>query len=151
MEYSFRSPIGIILLTGDGTFLTSLRIFTGGSAPSVNNCSREVFAAAERQITEYLSGLRKSFALPVKPSGTPFRLAVWEALRGVPYGETVTYGELARLCGHPRAARAVGTAMRLNPLPIIIPCHRVVASGGPGGYSYGLDMKRFLLELEKNN
>ena len=87
-------------------------------------------------------------SLPLEFQGTPFQVAVWTALREVPAGEVVTYGELARRAGYPRAARAVGSAMRANPLPLLIPCHRVVASDGIGGYGGGLELKRALLAAE---
>jgi len=107
----------------------------------------------ERQVAaellEYFAGNRKSFEFAVGPHGTAFDKRVWDALLDIPYGVTLTYGELAGLIGSPGAARAVGTANGRNPIPIVIPCHRVVAAGGKlGGYGGGLDLKRALLDLE---
>jgi methylated-DNA-[protein]-cysteine S-methyltransferase len=106
--------------------------------------------SAEREILEYLSGRRRKFTVPLDLAGLPpFHEKVLAAARRIPYGRTATYGELAARAGSPRAARAVGQAMARNPVPLIIPCHRVVASGGGlGGFGGGLDLKRRLLDLE---
>jgi len=102
-----------------------------------------------RQVEGFLAGERESFDLPVDLRGTPFQLAVWRELLRIPYGEVRSYGEVARAIGRPRAVRAVGTANGANPLPLIVPCHRVVASGGRlGGYAGGLELKRRLLAVE---
>jgi methylated-DNA-[protein]-cysteine S-methyltransferase len=107
---------------------------------------------ATRQLAEYFAGARRAFDLPLDLRGTPFQLRVWEALLRIPYGETRTYGQLAAQIGHPGAARAVGAANGANPVAIIVPCHRVVASGGGlGGYGGGLDRKEFLLGLESGS
>ena len=98
---------------------------------------------------EYLHGKRTAFTFPIRPAGTPFELAVWQALERIPYGATRTYGEIAHDVGRPGAARAIGQANHKNPIPIVIPCHRVVAAGGKlGGYGGGLNLKRRLLDLE---
>jgi len=105
--------------------------------------------AAERQLREYFDGARREFDLPLDLRGTPFQLQVWRALTQIPYGETRTYAQIASQIGHPKATRAVGSANGRNPVPIIVPCHRVIATGGGlGGYSAGLDFKRRLLALE---
>jgi O-6-methylguanine DNA methyltransferase len=105
---------------------------------------------AMRQLAEYLLGFRRDFDLPVRLHGTPFQLRVWRALEQIPYGETRSYGELARMVGRPGAARAVGAANAANPVAIVIPCHRVIQSDGrPGGYGGGLRLKQFLLDLER--
>lgn len=92
------------------------------------------------------------FDIPLHPSGTEFQREVWRAIELIPYGQTRTYAQIADSIGRPGSARAVGSAARVNPLPIVIPCHRIVpASGGIGGYAYGPEMKRFLLELEHRN
>ena len=102
-----------------------------------------------RQLTEYFSGLRHRFALPLDLHGTAFQLRVWQALCDIPYGETISYAELARRIGNPAAVRAVGLANARNPISIIVPCHRVVGSSGRlVGYGGGLERKRFLLRLE---
>lgn len=105
--------------------------------------------AAARELEEYLTGQRTKFTVPIRPRGTPFDHRVWDAVAAIPYGETATYGEIARRLGSPGGARAVGTANGRNPIPIVIPCHRVVAAGGKlGGYGGGLPLKRRLLDLE---
>lgn len=107
---------------------------------------------AERQLREYFEGRRRAFDLPLELSGTPFQRLVWDALLGIPYGEVKTYGELARKIGKPRAARAVGGACHANPIAIIVPCHRVVGTGGAlVGFGGGLDVKEKLLDLERAN
>ena len=101
-----------------------------------------------RQLREYFNGVRRDFDFPVRPEGSPFEKKVWKELQKIPFGETRTYGEVAKKVGKPHAARAVGQANNKNPIPIAIPCHRVVANGGLGGYGGGLDLKKRLLELE---
>lgn len=105
----------------------------------------------ERQLDEYFKGKRTDFDLPLSYTGTDFQCRVWQALRDIPYGRTMSYGEVARTIGKPGAARAVGTANGSNRIAIIIPCHRVIAAGGgPGGYGGGLWRKLRLLELERS-
>jgi methylated-DNA-[protein]-cysteine S-methyltransferase len=104
--------------------------------------------ALEDQLGEYFGGQRTTFELRLEPIGTPFQLRVWEALRRIPNGETRTYGDLARELGKPGAARAIGGANGRNPIALVVPCHRVVATNGLGGYTGGLDLKRALLRVE---
>ena len=105
---------------------------------------------AAAQLEEYFLGERQEFDLPLSPVGTPFQMAVWEALKTIPYGETRSYGQIAAAVGNPKGSRAVGMACNRNPIWIVIPCHRVVGSTGKlTGYEGGLDMKRTLLDLEK--
>lgn len=105
--------------------------------------------ALRRQLDEFLSGQRRDFDLPLDPAGTEFQRRCWQALREIPFGETRSYGEQARIVGRPGAARAVGRANHDNPIGVVIPCHRVIgANGALTGYAGGLDMKRALLELE---
>lgn len=112
--------------------------------------SSEPFEAAITQLREYFAGRRRGFDLPLAPAGTDFQRRVWRALTTIAYGETISYGELARRIGNPRASRAVGLANGANPLPIIVPCHRVIgASGALTGFGGGLPIKRTLLALEK--
>ncbi|HWR61247.1 MAG TPA: methylated-DNA--[protein]-cysteine S-methyltransferase [Clostridia bacterium] len=107
---------------------------------------------AAGQLGAYFAGKLREFSLPLEPEGTEFMKQVWLALCGIPYGETTTYGEIAKRVGKPKAARAVGLANNRNPIPIIIPCHRVIgADGSLTGYGGGLDLKRKLLDLEKRN
>ena len=103
----------------------------------------------EEQLLEYLEGKRKAFDVPLNPKGTKFMKEVWTALQEIPYGETKTYGQIAQRIGKPKAARAVGMANHRNPIPIIIPCHRVIGSNGKlVGYALGMEKKEFLLTLE---
>ena len=109
----------------------------------------EPLSAAVSQLREYFAGRRQRFELPIALSGTDFQCQVWSALAEIPYGSVVSYAELAEMVGRPTAFRAVGQANGANPLPVVLPCHRVVASGGRiGGYGGGLGMKRRLLALE---
>lgn len=111
--------------------------------------ARRILAATRRQLEEYFAGRRTSFDLPLAPQGTSFQLRVWEELRRIPYGQTISYGELARRVGLPRAARAVGAANGANPLPIVVPCHRVIGANGTlTGFGGGIEAKAELLAIE---
>ncbi len=103
---------------------------------------------AFQELDEYFKGARHTFTIPLKPVGTPFMLSVWQALVEIPYGQTATYGEIAKRIGRSGAARAVGTVCGRNPLALFVPCHRVVATNGLGGFREGLSMKKELLALE---
>lgn len=111
----------------------------------------DAIAEAEAQLDEYLSGKRRKFDLACEQEGTDFRKEVWDGMCQIPYGKTMTYGELAEYIGHRNAYRAVGTACGKNRLPIIVPCHRVTASDGMGDYSGGIEIKKHLLDLEREN
>jgi len=121
-----------------------------GRTPAPRDAERDDRQPAAREIGEYFAGRRRTFSTPVDLTGQPpFRRRVLEALRAVPFGETVSYGELARRAGNPRAARAVGQAVGANPVPVVVPCHRVLAAGGAiGGFGLGLPAKRTLLAIE---
>lgn len=112
----------------------------------------ELLSMATIQLDEYFQGKRTVFSLPFKLTGTPFQLAVWKKLQNIPYGQTTSYKEIAQKINKPKAYRAVGMANNKNPLPIIIPCHRVIGSNGKLiGYAGGLKLKNYLLELEKSH
>lgn len=112
--------------------------------------SRSQIASYLRELNEYFAGDRREFSMPLDLRGTPFQLACWDALLAIPYGETRTYADVARSIGHPKAFRAVGMANNRNPIAIVVPCHRVIATGGSlCGYGGGLDLKRKLLDLEQ--
>ena len=112
--------------------------------------SAKAIAPYIRELDEYFSGERRDFSMPIDLRGTPFQLACWRALVAIPYGETRSYAEIARIIGHPKAFRAVGMANNRNPIAIVVPCHRVIATGGSlCGYGGGLDVKRWLLDLEQ--
>lgn len=145
------SPVGelLVVLDGDGA-LTDLRFDDAGAAlPRDALRDDTALAPVTRQLDEYFAGSRRSFDVRLAPGGTPFQRAVWDALRDVPYGETVTYGEIAARVGRPTASRAVGAANGANPIAVVVPCHRIVGANGTlTGYGGGLDRKRLLLELE---
>ncbi|MFO8044874.1 MAG: methylated-DNA--[protein]-cysteine S-methyltransferase [Halomonas sp.] len=145
----FVSPLGEILLCADPAGLRQL-ILTAEGLPDPEGARRDddALIEAREQVLAYLDGRRRSFSLTLAPGGSEFQRQVWAALLRIPWGEIRTYGELARRLGREGAARAVGAANGANPLPLLIPCHRVVAAGGLGGYSGGLMLKRRLLELE---
>ncbi len=112
----------------------------------------DILVCAAVQLREYLAGERTTFDLQLSPAGTDFMHVVWDALRAVPYAETRTYGEIAKAVGSPHAARAVGLANHNNPIPIFIPCHRVIGARGKlVGYRGGLALKAYLLQLERQN
>lgn len=146
------SPLGELLLVSGPTRLTRI-VFPNEQAdvqPQPNwKKGNSVTRAAARQLNEYFARQRETFDLPLEFQGTPFQQRVWRALLQIPYGETISYAELARRVGRPKAQRAVGAANGSNPLPIVIPCHRVIGSNGSlTGYGGGLDIKRQLLEIE---
>jgi methylated-DNA-[protein]-cysteine S-methyltransferase len=146
------TPIGDLTLTGDGRALTGVYMERHRHAPPVDPAAkrdRAPLADACRQLEEFFAGERTTFDLELNAAGSPFQRTVWDALTRIPYGETTSYGELARTIGHPDAPRAVGLANGRNPISIVVPCHRVIgASGKLTGYGGGLDRKRFLLDLE---
>ncbi|MGJ7456467.1 methylated-DNA--[protein]-cysteine S-methyltransferase [Halomonas sp. RA08-2] len=145
----FASPLGEILLCAESEGLRQLTLAAEGRPdPEAARQDDDALAEARDQLLAYLAGRRRSFNLALAPGGSDFQRQVWAALLRIPWGETRTYGELARRLGREGAARAIGTANGANPLPLLIPCHRVVAAGGLGGYSGGLALKRRLLELE---
>lgn len=145
-------PIGTLGIEENGREIT--RIFRRGADIPHSPCTAQTetshLAEAAGQLKEYFSHRREAFALHIKPQGTEFQLAVWEALETIPYGEQRSYQNIADQLGRPGAARAVGAACGANPLLIVVPCHRVVASDGAlGGYALGTDVKKSLLELEQ--
>ena len=146
------SPIGPLLLAGDGTRLTKIGFPQGkGRVSPEPGWTRDdaAFAEVRRQLDGFLAGRRRTFDVPLDLRGTPFQLAVWGALTAIPFGETISYGELARRIGRPTASRAVGAANGVNPIPIIVPCHRVIgADKGLTGFGGGIETKRWLLGLE---
>jgi methylated-DNA-[protein]-cysteine S-methyltransferase len=154
------SPVGPLLVTYDADGVRAVEFRTESAAPpdavaepvADDGLGRRIV----REVAEYFAGARREFTLPLAPGGTPFQRRVWDALCRIPSGETRTYAELAAAVESPRATRAVGQANRRNPIPILIPCHRVVAAdGGLGGYmgswegGSGTGIKRWLLEHER--
>jgi methylated-DNA-[protein]-cysteine S-methyltransferase len=149
---TLETPIGELLLTSNGTALTGL--FTHGHKLSAarngdHGRTDKVLAAAREELIAYCEGTLQTFNVPLAPQGTAFQQRVWRALLDIPFGETESYGQLARRIGAPNAARAVGMANGRNPIAIIIPCHRVIGtSGALVGYGGGLPRKRWLLDHE---
>lgn len=146
------SPVGELLLTSNGDALTAVYFEDPKYGPtSTDGCIRDdaVLAEARRQLEEYFRGDRTDFDLALAPAGTDFQRSVWRALTEIPFASTTSYGRIASSIGKPSASRAVGAANGRNPISIIVPCHRVVGSGGDlTGYGGGLDRKRWLLDHE---
>lgn len=163
MQFEYRgyldTPLGRLQLTSRDGYLAAVVIPAAGAAAPLllpaGSAGCPVLAQAAQQLEEYFAGCRREFDLPVAlPPGPPFTRRVYDLLRRVPFAATLTYGELAVQAGSPGAARAVGQVMAANPLPIVVPCHRVIAAnGGLGGYSGGggLGTKAWLLAFESDN
>jgi methylated-DNA-[protein]-cysteine S-methyltransferase len=148
--YGFlETPVGRLLVARDTTGVRLIHFRPHRPAAGWERHDR-AFDDLGTQLAEYFEGRRRTFALPLAPEGTPFQLRVWNALLEIPYGETISYGELAARIGDRSASRAVGLANGSNPLPIVIPCHRVIGSNGKlTGYGGGLPIKQQLLTLER--
>jgi len=156
MYYCYlNSPIGDLLLAGDESTLSLIGFPKGKMRHDPEPdwiFNEKPFAVARQQLAEYFAGERKDFDLPLQLSGTEFQVQVLEELQRIPYGETTSYGDIATRIGRPKAVRAVGAANGRNPLPIVIPCHRVIGSSGDlTGFGGGLDLKEALLRLEAEN
>ncbi|HEY8584461.1 MAG TPA: methylated-DNA--[protein]-cysteine S-methyltransferase [Capillimicrobium sp.] len=151
MTATIATPLGPFELTASDVGLTRAR-FAGGDAPAApaHPPADGPLSEAAAQLEAYFAGGLEAFDLPLDLGGTPFQRAVWDALRAIPYGETTTYRELAARLGRPAAVRAVGAAVGRTPVPVVVPCHRVLGSDGSlTGYIGGLDRKRALLDLEQ--
>ena len=153
LHTSVESPVGPLLLAAAADGLCLIEFAQPrhpvARAADWREGDSDLLRAARRQLDEYFAGARRGFDLPLAPRGTPFQRRVWDALAAIPYGTTISYGELARRIGAPDAMRAVGAANGRNPLPIVVPCHRVIgADGSLTGFGGGLPTKRFLLRLE---
>ena len=154
--HDFDTPLGTMRVVGDARRIDRVDL-PSAAARQPDPTWREERGAlpaplreAKRQLGEYFDGNRREFDLPLAPVGTPFQHRVWDALRGIPYAETLSYGELAKRVGNPAASRAVGAANGRNPLAIVVPCHRVIgADGSLTGYGGGLSVKAALLDLER--
>ena len=154
MNYTYLdTPIGTLLIAGDGEAVRRIDFPQNGKASILEQgwmeSARGPVGLAVKQLREYFSGRRAGFELPLAPQGTEFQRAVWRNLLDIPYGETISYGELAKRVGNPKASRAVGAANGRNPIPIVIPCHRVIGANGKlTGFGGGLPTKEALLALE---
>lgn len=147
-----QTPIGNLLVAGDAEGLREIRFEREGSNEPDPSWTRDDEALAEpvEQLKAYFAGELRNFDLLLAPEGTPFQLSVWSALSEIPYGETTSYGAVAEKIGRPSASRAVGAANGANPLPIVLPCHRVIGSNGAlVGFGGGLDVKEALLDAER--
>lgn len=148
------TPLGTLFATAVGDSLTGLYYEGGRHAPQISpgwveDPEAGPLAECARQLADYFAGRRQRFDLPTAPGGTPFQMRVWNEIARIPFGETISYAELARRAGAPGCARAAGAATGRNPLSIVVPCHRVIASGGAlTGYAGGLERKARLLEIE---
>jgi len=151
----FDTPIGELLLAGEDGALAMIGFPKGSMRRDPESdwiYNEKPLAEARRQLQEYFDGERKAFDLPLQLNGTEFQVSVLEALQNIPYGETVSYGEIAKRIGRPKAMRAVGAANGRNPIPIVVPCHRVIGSSGDmTGFGGGIDTKEALLRLEAEN
>ncbi|MDR0864436.1 MAG: methylated-DNA--[protein]-cysteine S-methyltransferase [Candidatus Symbiothrix sp.] len=146
----YHSPAGTWEINAHQGAVTKIALCEAGKTDAESS-NDPVIQQAIRQLSEYFAGKRQSFELPLSISGTAFQEKVWDALQQIPYGETISYAQLAQAVGNPKACRAVGSANGKNPIAIVIPCHRVIASDGTlGGYAYGLDIKKDLLGIEKD-
>lgn len=154
MNYCYvDSPVGRLLVAGDQDAIRHIEFPDDGKAappqPGWSESNSGLLQEAADQLNEYFTGRRTVFTLPLGPEGTEFQKAVWRHLQEIPYGQTISYGELAKRLGKPKASRAVGAANGCNPLPIVIPCHRVIgADGRLTGFGGGLPTKKALLTLE---
>jgi methylated-DNA-[protein]-cysteine S-methyltransferase len=149
------TPIGELLLAGEDGALAMIGFPKGSMRrdPEPDWIYKEKpLSEARKQLQEYFAGTRKAFDLPLRLNGTEFQVSVLNALQEIPYGETVSYGEIAKRIGNPKAMRAVGAANGRNPIPIVVPCHRVIGSSGDmTGFGGGIDTKEALLRLEAEN
>lgn len=151
-ELVVTSPVGKLRLAASRKGLLSIDVGKTGTSRSTtakDASAQRILDATRKQLVEYFSGKRTVFTLPLDLRGTDFQIESWKALGRIPYGSTISYGQQAQSIGNPKACRAVGSANGRNPIPIIVPCHRVVSSDGSlGGYALGLKMKKQLLDLE---
>lgn len=144
----FTSPFGDIELASDGTALTGLRFFKASAESQSEPCP--VLQLATEELDAFFKGELTQFSTPLRPKGTPFQQAVWQKLVQIPFGERVSYRDIATALGKPNASRAVGSANARNPIALMVPCHRVIkADGSLGGYAYGTSLKKQLLHWEQ--
>ena len=145
----YQMPIGMICVEEEDGAVTGLYM---EATTTEDDHETELLQKVHKQLMEYFCHNRREFDLPIRLEGTDFQQQVWNALQGIPYGSTYSYGELARKIGKPKASRAVGGANHKNPILILVPCHRVIgASGKLVGFAAGLDVKEYLLKLEQND
>lgn len=144
--FSLMTPVGILRVEDDGNCIVSVRFDGEKIISPVSDLQKET----EKQLQEYFHGERKVFELPLELKGTSFQKKVWNALEKIPYGKTCSYQKIAQMTGNRKACRAAGMAIHQNPVPVIVPCHRVIRKDGQtGGYAGGTERKKILLDLEK--
>lgn len=149
-RYHYETPVGLVCIEENGTAVTALYFDSKKQEERDKETETPLLKEAHRQLAEYFEKKRTEFDLPLKPEGTDFQKKVWAALCTIPYGETRSYGEIAKQTGNEKACRAVGGANNKNPIMIFIPCHRVIgADGSLVGFGGGLQAKRYMLDLEK--
>ncbi|MEH6942499.1 methylated-DNA--[protein]-cysteine S-methyltransferase [Bacillus sp. JJ722] len=150
--FFYQTNIGKLGIAQEGQSITNIYFQTESVPEDLIEFETKLIKEAGQQLQEYFAGKRKDFTIPLAPNGTPFMQSVWKALSEIPYGETRSYKDIAERIENPKAVRAVGLANNRNPLPVVIPCHRVIGANGKlVGYGGGLDIKILLLELEKKH
>jgi len=147
-KHHYHSPVGWLEITGTDDAVTALHFIP--RPKQAKSTSNKVIVQCCKELDEYFTRKRRQFDVKVCLQGTDFQNKIWKKLQEIPYGKTISYAALAQAAGHPKACRAAGSANGKNPVAIIVPCHRVIASNGKlGGFAYGLDVKKALLDLEK--
>lgn len=148
MNHYYDTPIGCLELSASNKALHSIH-FNENKASKKHTATNTILNQVITELSEYFNGNRETFSVPLKPEGTDFQKSVWSVLREIPYGQTISYGQIADKLGNPNKVRAVGKATGSNPIPIIVPCHRVIGSDGSlVGYAGGIHKKQFLLKHE---
>lgn len=148
-SYSYPAPIGTLYIVQTDDFITGISL---RPAQDIRYEETALIRKTAAQLEEYFNGERTVFDLPLRPEGTPFQQKIWNLLQAIPYGETISYKQLAIRAGNPKACRAAGMANHRNPLIIVVPCHRVIGTNGSlTGYAGGLEVKQYLLQLEKSD
>lgn len=146
LYYDYRSPIGILRIHANDNGITALSL----EQEQLHSDTHPHLTQAASQLEEYFTNKRTTFDLPLAINGTDFQRNVWQALQAIPFGHTASYADIASTINNPKAVRAVGSANNRNPLPIIIPCHRIIGKNGSlTGYAYGLEIKQWLLNHER--
>ena len=150
---SYQSPIGLLYIWEENACISAIQFaYILPEKPKAKEQETPLLKEAIRQLSDYFTGKRQTFDLPLAPKGTAFQQKAWNALLTIPYGKTATYKQMAETINCPKGFRAVGLANNRNPIPIIIPCHRVIGTNGKlVGYAGGLEAKKFLLQIEENN
>lgn len=147
-KLTIKTPIGLLEITATDEAIVGVKPVNHEENTAANDLAQK----CKDEFEEYFAGKRESFDLPLKGEGTDFQKQVWEQLKRIPYGETRTYGEVAKMMGKPKASRAIGMANHNNPILILVPCHRVIgADGSLTGYAAGIEAKKYLLDFEKKN